>query len=263
MIDKCVAELDKARGRVSRGTTKQVSSQDDRILIKALATTWFRTFRQEFLTVIDEIALQPADSAFKALLVASDRLTTREKYKGLFKQARAEVVSLRPILIGAESHEHQTHTADESPDFGPLVADSRMRGILEERWKECVACVQHGITLAGVIMMGGLLEGLLLARIHKEPDKSKVFSAIAAPRDRAGKPKQLNEWGLKDFIDVAHELGWITVPIKDVGGVLRDYRNYVHPQKQYSHGISLSPDDARMFWEIAKSIARSVIKSVK
>jgi hypothetical protein len=47
---------------------------------------------------------------------------------------------------------------------------------------------------------------------------------------------------LKDFIDVVHELGWITVSAKDVGAVLRDYRNYIHPQKQLSHNVHLKLD---------------------
>jgi hypothetical protein len=47
---------------------------------------------------------------------------------------------------------------------------------------------------------------------------------------------------------------------KDVGEVVRDYRNYIHPQKEHSHGVSISADDARTLWEIAKSVARQVLK---
>jgi hypothetical protein len=59
---------------------------------------------------------------------------------------------------------------------------------------------------------------------------------------------------------VAHELGWITVSAKDVGAVLRDYRNYIHPQKQLSHGVQLTPEDATLFWEISKSISRQIVR---
>ena len=68
---------------------------------------------------------------------------------------------------------------------------------------------------------------------------------------------------LKDYIDVVHELGWITASAKDVGAVLRDYRNYIHPQRQLSHGVHLRLDDAELFWEIRKSISRQVIDSAK
>jgi hypothetical protein len=71
---------------------------------------------------------------------------------------------------------------------------------------------------------------------------------------------QLREWTLQDYIGVAHELGWITVAAKDVGVVLRDYRNYIHPQKELSHGVSLTTPDAVILWEIGKSISRQLLK---
>src|SRR6266508_3631639 len=55
---------------------------------------------------------------------------------------------------------------------------------------------------------------------------------------RTKKPLPLPEWTLRPYIDVAHEICWITRSGKDVAAVLRDYRNYVHPEKQRSHGSS-------------------------
>jgi hypothetical protein len=52
-----------------------------------------------------------------------------------------------------------------------------------------------------------------------------------------------------------------SLPSTDGRSVLRDYRNYVHPQKQLSHGVHLKSDDAKLFWEVSKSIARQVIDS--
>lgn len=108
--------------------------------------------------------------------------------------------------------------------------------------------------------MGGLLEGLLLAKINQLTDKSIVFSSAAAPVDkRTGKSLPLKEWGLKNFIDAAFELLWITKTTKDVGEVLRDYRNYIHPQKEFSHGIVLAAGDAQMLWEVSKGMARQLL----
>jgi hypothetical protein len=109
-------------------------------------------------------------------------------------------------------------------------------------------------------MMGGMLEGLLLARVNQLKDKSAVFKASSAPKDKTGSPLGLKDWGLNNYLDVAHELLWISKTTKDVGGVVRDYRNYVHPQKVYSHGVSISSEDAKMLWEIAKSVARQVLR---
>jgi len=72
-----------------------------------------------------------------------------------------------------------------------------------------------------------------------------VFSAAAAPLDKkTGKALQLKEWGLRNYLDVAYELGWITRTTKDVGEVMRDYRNYIHPQKELSTELYWSPGRA-------------------
>lgn len=108
-------------------------------------------------------------------------------------------------------------------------------------------------------MMGGILEGLLLAKINQLPNMAPVFTATAAPRDKAGKTLALKEWKLKNYIDVAHELKWITTTAKDIGQVMRDYRNYIHPQKELSHGISLVHGDALILWEIAKGMILQIL----
>jgi hypothetical protein len=109
-------------------------------------------------------------------------------------------------------------------------------------------------------MIGGLLEGLLLARVNRENNKTPIFTAGASPKDKQNKTLPLKDWTLQDYIAVAHELKWITVAAKDVGVVLRDYRNYIHPQKELSHGVSLTTPDAVILWEIGKSISRQLLK---
>lgn len=105
-------------------------------------------------------------------------------------------------------------------------------------------------------MMGGLLESLLLARVHREPNKRDVFTAKAAPKDAKNQQTlPLDRWTLQDFISVAYELKWIRTPVRDVSHIVRDYRNYIHPHKELSNQLALDVDDARMFWEVSKAIA--------
>jgi hypothetical protein len=44
-----------------------------------------------------------------------------------------------------------------------------------------------------------------------------------------------------------------------VAVILRDYRNYIHPEKERSHSVALSPDDAAMFWEVTKTLSRELL----
>ena len=109
-------------------------------------------------------------------------------------------------------------------------------------------------------MMGGLLEALFVARANRLNDKSALFKAKSTPRDgQTQKPIPLKEWTLRPYIDVGHELGWITKSGKDVAAVLRDYRNYVHPEKERSHGVTLGESDSMMFWEITKLLTRQLL----
>jgi hypothetical protein len=136
-----------------------------------------------------------------------------------------------------------------------------MQAILTERWRECIRCIDADAPLAATVMMGGLLETLLLGRINRETNPAPIFKAKAAPKDKAGSTLKLRDWGLADFISVAHELGWITVSAKEVAQVLRDFRNYIHPDKQHRHGVTLTDDDASLFWGVSKSISVQVLKS--
>jgi hypothetical protein len=131
-----------------------------------------------------------------------------------------------------------------------------MQEVLTRRWQECVACLAASAPLAAVVMMGGLLESLFLARVNREPNKKSVFTASSAPKDpKTGMPLGLRDWTLRDYIAVSHELGWIPQSVRDVSQVLRDYRNYIHPQKELAHQLALTVSDARMFWDVSKAIA--------
>ena len=199
--------------------------------------------------------------ALRRIELSSERAGARTKYLSILKTIRKELIRLQSECAAMPAS--LIPTDDAAPNFAPLISDAAMQAILNARWRECTRCIAADVPLAATVMMGGLLEALLLARINRETDKRPIFTAKSAPKDRVAKTKPLSEWMLKDYIDVVHELGWITVSAKDVGAVLRDYRNYIHPQKQLSHGVHLKLDDARLFWEISKSISRQVIDSAK
>ena len=134
-----------------------------------------------------------------------------------------------------------------------------MQKILASRWDECIRCVEGNAPLAAVVMMGGLLETLLLSKINKLTNPAPVFTAKFAPRNPKGQTLSLKEWALSNYIDVAHELKWITQTEKDLGVVLRDYRNFIHPFKQKTYGVFLQQSDARILWELCKSISKQLI----
>jgi hypothetical protein len=255
-IDSALAEADRLRKLLKKKSTQQVRSTDECTIVKATALAWFNTHRMHIVGTVEEGALRAVDAVYRHVLEGSDRATARATYDGLLKDLRSKLIGLRSDAVMLQP----VSTSDQPPDFSPLIADIQMQAILTERWEECGKCLTAGAPLAATVMMGGLLEALLLGRVHRESNKAPIFQAASAPRDKGGQTRPLPEWTLRNYIDVAHELGWISVSAKDVGEVLRDYRNYVHPFKQLSHGVHLTADDAILLWEVSKAISRQITK---
>lgn len=262
VIESAFAEatsLQKVLGRQGN----QVRSDEAKQIIKATAHAWFNNHRPIILAALGEDKIKNIDGIYRNLISATGRATLRSRYLSSLRLVKKElgILEADEVIALAAAAVPQAVTADTEPKFDPLISDPKMQAILVKRWRECVICVQSGAPLAAIVMMGGLLEGLLLAKINQLPNKAAVFNAAIAPKDtKTGKALQLKEWGLKNYIDVAHELGWITKTTKDIGEIVRDYRNYIHPQKEFSHGITLEVGDSRMLWEVAKSITLQIIK---
>jgi len=256
-IDLALGEVDRLRKLLKKKSTAQVRASEERSIAKATALAWFNAHRSELAGLATSQNFQQADSSYRGLLEATDRAASRARYDSLLKGLRVALITLR--LEGAVRP--AATTSDQAPSFLPLISDPQMQSVLADRWSECVACISANAPLAATVMMGGLLEALLLARVNRESNKAPIFQAHSAPKDKHGQPRPLGDWTLKSYIDVSHELGWISVSAKDVGGVLRDYRNYVHPFKQLSHGIVLNTDDAVLLWEVSKAITRQIVKS--
>ena len=256
-----IREAQLLRERTRKKQTKQVQGSE-RDIIRATSLAWFNNHRKTLLTVFSAGDLAELDGLYQQVMEASHRGVLRTKYISMLKQVGAALVKLRSdnLLKLRTAPTPTTSTTDAPPDFSTLIADLQMQEILKRRWLECTACIAADAPLAATVMMGGLLEGLLLARVNRETNKAPIFTAAAAPKDKQSKTLALKEWTLQHYIDVAHELKWISATAKDIGVVLRDYRNYIHPHKELTHGISLSKDDAALLWEISKSITRQVLQ---
>jgi hypothetical protein len=264
-IEAAIAEVTAARQALMRKKTKQVFAADEIDRLKSVAYTWFQTHRPSVCAHSSCPDLAAVDAAYRALMQATGRHSSRKTYADALRDAKQSLVTVRTLIATTQSTTPRpkpaTATADTSPNFAPLAVDPRMQDILSRRWGEVQQCIGSGAHLAATVMMGGLLESLLLARISSSPNMSTVFTARGAPHDKAGKTLPLSEWNLVNMVEVAHELRWITKSAKDVGNVLRDFRNYIHPHKEYADGVAISEEDAGMFWEVTKAVTRQVLGS--
>ncbi len=174
-------QCDRLKKILHKSSTKQVRSDDEIQVAKATAHAWFNNHRPVILAALDDGQVQSLDDQYRSLIAASERATLRSKYLMVIKQARVTLsrVQVDQALSLAGDHTRPEHaTADEQPDFSSLVSNAKMQTILSNRWQECVKCVTVGAPLSAVVMMGGMLEGLLLARVNQLKDKAPVFKRV-------------------------------------------------------------------------------------
>ncbi len=184
----------------------------------------------------------------------------------------ADVFSLLPateskqsskiVVVQNKSFSTPSKISDRPPDFSKLEIDPRMQDILTNRWNECLKCMEANAPLAATVMIGGILEATILARVYHEKDKTRIYKSRFARKEKDGKTSDWDKWGFNDYIGVAHDLGWISQSAKDVGTVLRDYRNYVHPYREFKYKVKLVANDVPLLWEVVKNIVIQILDSV-
>lgn len=260
-IDDAISAVERARKVVGKGTSKQVQSAEDRDHMRTVAQVWFRKIRPVVESSADDATLRAVDAPLKKVSDSTAKAAARATYKSCLKAARTALLRLRESLPAAPKVAAPIQpTTDVPPSFAPLAADPRMQKILERRWGECVSCLKGGAYLAAVVMMGGLLESLFVSKQIRMTDKTPLLTATRRPQVK-GVTVPLQKWALNDYIEVGNELGWIGDSAKKVSVVLRDYRNFVHPQLEYAQQVNLTEQDARVLWDVAKSLTRELLAS--
>jgi len=260
-IDAAMVQAESLKKMLKKSSSLQVRANKEQGIIKATAMAWFNNLRPNILKVFSGNELASIDQLYMHMLESSDHATVRADYVNKLKTLKEFLVSLRSQSV--LKPQTASVVSDTPPNFAKLISDPQMQAILLGRWNECINCVSAGAPLAATVMMGGLLEALLLARVHRETNKAPIFGASTAPKDKTtGKSLPLQDWMLRNYIDVAHELGWISQTAKDIGVVLRDYRNFVHPYKELSHRVKLNKGDAQILWEVSKSITTQILNNI-
>lgn len=256
-IDEALAEIERAKKRIAKLKVRQIRASDHRDFLKATALSWFRNWRLSLAQQLPNESIASIDQPYHRMLEATERESARSTYTTAIKAAKDALLAARSSALVAGPI---SRSVDAPPDFTPLASDSVMQAILTRRWVECGQCLVAEAPLAATIMMGGLLEALFVSRANKLNNKAVLFASAAAPTDaKTKKPLELRQWTLAPYIDVGYELNWISRSAKDIAVVLRDYRNYVHPEKERSHGVVLSLDDAKMLWEVTKGLSKELL----
>ena len=258
-LDSVIREITRAHHLVKRKKSKQVNTKEEKQFLQSIVYSWRKTHRPIVCEGVPGFDLGDIDSNYVIILESSEKNASRNTYLSVLKDVKGNLVKLRTEIF--KIPEPVESTSELAPDFTSLAADAEMQTILIRRWEECKKCLKADANLAATVMMGGLLEALFVAKANKMVNLNPLFNAKSSPKDKkTKKPLSLKYWTLNSYIEVGYELKWVRKSGRDIASVLRDYRNYIHPEKERSHGIILKKEDATLFWEITKLITHQLLQ---
>jgi hypothetical protein len=136
--------------------------------------------------------------------------------------------------------------ADSPIDLSSLVTDEGMNKHLHALWREAAQCYEAGANIATVVMLGSFLEGILLA-------KERLINQLSPDAGEAYSRRTLGE-----LVTMALENGWIHQTRYGFSDVLRNYRNFVHPQKAASAGHTLDKGTATICMHVVREVLRDL-----
>ena len=143
-----------------------------------------------------------------------------------------------------------------------LKIDGMATEILEQRIVEVRQCLDAGAPLSVILLCGSILEGILLGVATKNSNKFNQ-SSICPKRKGALTAKPFHKWSLSNFIDVAHDIGFIGLDVKKYSHSLRDFRNYIHPYQQMSSGFNPDIHTAKISWQVLKAAIHDIYENGK
>ncbi len=156
----------------------------------------------------------------------------------------------------AEIEKAFLHKEFSIPNIRKLPIEPAAIPIIEKRLEEAQKVLEAGAYLASVIMCGSILEAVLLGKAQQEP---RLFNTSkVSPKTEDGKVKQFQKWTLKNFIDVASDIGILKLDVKEFSQILRNFRNYIHPYAQMVSGFTLDEHTAKVCFQVLKAALASV-----
>ena len=130
--------------------------------------------------------------------------------------------------------------------------DLNVSEIIKLRLKEVEACIGNEASLAAILLIGSIMEGVLLGTASMYPQQFN--QALSAPKDRdTGNARKFPDWTLNNFIDVASEVGLLKHDVKKFSHVVRDFRNYIHPYAQMSSRFCPDKHTALICFQVLKA----------
>lgn len=142
------------------------------------------------------------------------------------------------------------------PSLERLPVEPTLVPILQARLREAETAHQQKLGLTTVILCGSILEGALLGLAME--NTAAFNQSKAAPKDKDGRVRKLQDWTLANFIDAAYELEFLSLDVQKHSHALRDFRNYIHPFAQMASRFTPDEHTANISIQVLKAAFASL-----
>lgn len=203
-----------------------------------------------FWEIEPDVVVARVLTALLEYAIAVDKIDRDDQEK-----AKAVLGRLSGKQPSAEAHVHTQEAflkqVFEGLSLSRLKIDAQLQTVIEQRIDEIHRSLKAGASLATIFLCGSTLEGLLLDAATKHPQQFN--EAKSAPKDKENKTLQLHLWTLDSLINVAHEVGLLSLDVKKYGHALKDFRNYIHPRQQAAQGFKPDQHTAKISWQVLQA----------
>lgn len=142
-----------------------------------------------------------------------------------------------------------------------VVANQRLRAVLLRNLHELGAAIDNSMHTSAVVLAGSIGEGVLYdALVARKP---RAMAAKAAPGgNQHPTDVEAGNWTLVNYINVATELGVVGKTVGAMAhGVLREFRNLIHPKKQVTMNVTLDSAEAESALLWLEALVRDVARA--
>lgn len=146
----------------------------------------------------------------------------------------------------------------EGINWQNLSLDILLQPVIEQRIKEIHKALENNLPLSVIFLSGSTLEGLLLDLATKHT--SSFRNAESSPKYKENKVKSIEKWSLNSLIDVAHEIGFLSLDVKKYSHSLRDFRNYIHPREQALNQFNPDIHTAKISFQVLRAAIAQISK---
>lgn len=141
-----------------------------------------------------------------------------------------------PVEVSSEEEDSFLQSDYEDAELELSKSQTTLASVLVERIDEIRKCTASEASLSAVILAGSTIEGLLLDCALA--NTSLFLSSAKRPLKRDGSNVPINEWTLDNLIKVGHDVGVLDKNVNNFSNEIRNFRNYIHPNKQALEGFS-------------------------